>query len=149
MILANPTDLVCHSTCNDEDAIASIFRLCSRFAASATHSRKAWQSRLRNWAAGGLRTVLWGSGSKAVAFLTTLGVHEDVEYVVDINPYRVGKFLPRTGQRIVGPAFLRDYHPDNVVIMNPIYRDEVERELASQGCDPRVYTILDIESELT
>jgi len=146
MILANPTDLVSDSTCNDEDGIASITRLCSSFAASAPYSRTAWQSRLRNWTAGGLRTVLWGSGSKAVAFLTTLGVHDEVEYVVDINPYRVGKFLPGTGQRIVEPAFLRDYHPDNVVIMNPIYRDEVERELASQRCHPRVYTILDLET---
>jgi len=147
MILASPTDLVSDSTCNDEDGIASIIRSCSSFAASAAYSRTAWQSRLRNWTVGGLRTVLWGSGSKAVAFLTTLGVHDEVEYVVDINPYRVGKFLPGTGQRIVEPAFLRDYHPDNVVILNPIYRDEVERELASQRCHPRVYTILDLETE--
>ena len=147
MILASPTELVSDRTCNDEDRVASITRLCSSFGASAAHSRAAWQSRLRNWTAGGLRTVLWSSGSKAVAFLTTLGVHDEVEYVVDINPYRVGKFLPGTGQRIVEPAFLRDYHPDNVVIMNPIYRDEVERELASQRCYPRVYTILDLETE--
>ena len=147
MILASPTDLESNITTDDEDSIATIIRLCGRFATAAAHSRTAWQSRLRNWAATGQRTVLWGSGSKAVAFLTTLGVHDEVEYVVDINPYRVGKFLPSTGQRIVQPAFLCDYHPDNVVIMNPIYRDEVERELASQRCDPRVYTILDLETE--
>ena len=147
MILASPTDLVSDNTCNDENSIASITRLCASFAASAAYSRTVWQSRLRNWTADGLRTVLWGSGSKAVAFLTTLGVHDEVEYVVDINPYRVGKFLPGTGQRIIEPAFLRDYHPDNVVIMNPIYRDEVERELTSQRCHPRVYTILDLETE--
>jgi len=75
-------------------------------------------------------------------------VHDEVEHAVDINPYRVGKYLPGTGQRIVAPAFLRDYRPDNVVIVNPIYRDEVERELARQRCEPRVYTILDLESEL-
>ena len=147
MILASPTDLVSDSTCTDDDGIASIIRLCSSFAASAAHSRTAWQSRLRNWTAGGQRTVLWGSGSKAVAFLTTLGVHDEVEHVVDINPYRVGKFLPGTGQRIVEPAFLRDSRPDNVVVMNPIYRDEVGRELARQRCEPRVYTILDFEAE--
>jgi SAM-dependent methyltransferase len=146
MILASPTDFESDITGDDEDDIATIIGLCGRFAADAASSRTAWQSRLRNWAAGGQRTVLWGSGSKAVAFLTTLGAHDEVEYVVDINPYRVGKFLPGTGQRIVEPAFLRDYHPDNVVIMNPIYRDEVERELASQRCDPRVHTILDLET---
>ena len=75
-------------------------------------------------------------------------MRDEVEYVVDINPYRVGKFLPGTGQRIVAPSFLHDYRPDNVVIMNPVYRDEVERELARQRCEPQVYTILDIEPEL-
>jgi hypothetical protein len=149
MILASPRDLESNIKYNDEDNIAAIIRLCDRFAAAAAHSRTAWQSRLRNWAGGGQRTLLWGSGSKAVAFLTTLGMRDEVEYVVDINPYRVGKFLPGTGQRIVEPAFLRDFHPDNVVIMNPIYRDEVERELVSQRCHPRVYTILDLEAEAT
>ena len=147
MILASPAEHGSDVTTGNEDSVAAIIGLCGRFAAAAAHSRAAWQSRLRNWAATGQRTVLWGSGSKAVAFLTTLGVHDEVEHVVDINPYRVGKFLPSTGQRIVEPAFLRDYHPDNVVIMNPIYRDEVERELASQRCDPRVFTILDLETE--
>jgi hypothetical protein len=32
--------------------------------------------------------------------------------------------------------------------MNPVYRDEVERELARQRCEPRVYTILDLEPEV-
>jgi hypothetical protein len=71
-----------------------------------------------------------------------------IEHVVDINPYRVGKYLPGTGQRIVAPAFLRDYRPDNVVIMNPVYRDEVGRELAGQRCEATVYTILDLKTDL-
>jgi hypothetical protein len=101
MIIASPTDLEFDTTTsNDEDNIDAIIRLCAKFAATVAHSRTAWQSRLRNWAANGQRTVLWGSGSKAVAFLTTLGVRDEVEYAVDINPYRVGKFLPSTGQRI-------------------------------------------------
>jgi hypothetical protein len=82
-----------------------------------------------------------------VAFLTTLGVHDEVEHAVDINPYRVGRFLPGTGQKIVAPAFLREYRPDNVVIMNPVYLREVEQELARQHCEPKVYTILDFEAE--
>ena len=144
-ILASPAEHRCDVAPGDEESVAEISRLCDRFAASAVQRRAAWQSRLRNSAATGQRTVLWGSGSKAVAFLTTL--HDEVEHVVDINPHRVGKFLPGTGQRIEEPAFLRVYRPDNVVIMNPIYRDEVERELAHQRCDPRVYTILDFETE--
>jgi SAM-dependent methyltransferase len=131
----------------DEDKGAAIVSLCGSFASAATQSRVAWLSRLRNWGEAGQRTVLWGSGSKAVAFLTTLRVRDEVEHVVDINPYRVGKFLPGTGQKIVAPTFLREYRPDNVVIMNPIYLREVEQELARQRCEARVYTILDVEAE--
>jgi len=32
-----------------------------------------------------------------------------------------------------------------VVIMNPVYREEIGRELARQGCAPKVYTTLDLE----
>jgi Methyltransferase domain/C-methyltransferase C-terminal domain len=145
MIVSTPAE--CGSDVRSGDGIGAIIGIAGSFAAAAARSRAAWLSRLRNWAAAGQRTVLWGSGSNAVAFLSTLGVHDEVEHVVDINPYRVGKFLPSTGQRIVAPAFLRDCRPDNVIIMNPVYRAEVERELALQRCEPRVYTILDLEPE--
>jgi SAM-dependent methyltransferase len=148
MIVTTPREDGPDVALRDADGVAATSSMTDSFAAAAARSRAAWLSRLRKWAAEGQRTVLWGSGSKAVAFLTTLGVHDEVEHVVDINPYRVGKFLPGTGQRIVAPSFLHDYRPDNVVIMNPVYRDEVERELARQRCEPQVYTILDIEPEL-
>lgn len=147
MILASPAEHGPGFARRDEEEVATIIDMCGSFTASAARSRAAWLNRLRNWAAAGQRTVLWGSGSKAVAFLTTLAVHDEVEHVVDINPYRVGKFLPGTGQRIVAPAFLREYRPDNVVVMNPVYVREIEQELARQRCEPNVYTILDFEAE--
>ena len=147
MTVASPAEHGSDFEAGDSDDVAALVRAARSFAVAAARSRAAWLGRLRNWAATGHRTVLWGSGSKAVAFLTTLGVSEEIEYAVDINPYRVGKFLPGTGQRIVAPAFLRDYRPHNVVIMNPVYRDEVGQELARQGCEPRVYTILDLETQ--
>ncbi len=48
---------------------------------------------------GGRRTVLWGSGSKAVAFLTTVGLNGEVASVVDINPFRHGRYLAGHGSR--------------------------------------------------
>ena len=147
MIVTSPSEQGPDLIRSDEDGVPAVIRHCGSFAAAVAHSRAAWRNRLRNWAAVGQRTVLWGSGSKAVAFLTTLGVHDEIEYVVDINPYRVGKFLPGTGQRIVAPAFLREYRPDNVVIMNPVYVREIEQELGRQRSEPSVYTILDFEAE--
>jgi SAM-dependent methyltransferase len=147
MILASPAEHESKITLGDEDSVTAIIRGSGSFATAVTRSRASWLSRLRNWDATGQRTVLWGSGSKAVAFLTTLGVHDEVEHVVDINPYRAGKFIPGTGQKIVSPSFLREYRPDNVVIMNPVYLREVRQELARQRCEPKLYTILDFETE--
>ncbi len=130
----------------DADEVAAMARASVSFAAEVERRRAAWLQHFRDWAAAGRRTVLWGSGSKAVALLTTLGVRDEVEYVVDINPYRVDKFLPGTGQRIVAPSYLRTYRPDNVVVMNPVYCAEIQRELERQDCSPNMYTILDFET---
>ena len=50
--------------------------------------------------------VVWGSGSKAVGYLTTLGLRDEIAAVVDINPHKHGKFLAGTGHEIVGPDAL-------------------------------------------
>ena len=98
------------------------------------HSRSApgisyWGDMIRKATSGHERVVLWGSGSKAVAFLNTLGIDHEIEYVVDINPYRHGKYIPGTGQRIVLPEFLEEYHPDKVIVMNPVYCKEIAEKM--------------------
>jgi hypothetical protein len=77
--------------------------------------------------------VLWGAGSKGVAFLTTLDIRHEIEYAVDINPHKHGTFMAGTGQQIVAPEFLKGYRPDIVIVMNPIYCNEIQRELDRMG----------------
>lgn len=101
-----------------------------------------WRSLLERWAAEGRRVALWGAGSKAVAFLATLGeAAHVVRHGVDINPYRQGHFLPGTGLPIVAPDVLEEVRPDAVVIMNRIYRDEIARELAARGLSPELHAL--------
>jgi threonine dehydrogenase-like Zn-dependent dehydrogenase len=87
------------------------------------------------------RAVVWGSGSKGVAFLTALEVNGSIEYVVDINPYRQGKFMAGTGQEIVSPQFLTNYKPDVAIAMNPIYQPEIEADLRRMGLSTAVLTV--------
>jgi len=118
------------ATCPQEaDRLA---RSVAGFAAAATRGAGYWASKVQANVGG--RTVLWGSGSKAVAFLSAVGLGQEIEYLVDINPYRHGKFVPGSGKQIVGPEFLRDYQPNLVIAMNPIYRAEIARDLARVGC---------------
>ncbi len=100
-----------------------------------------WTCRLQDMRERNLRTVIWGSGSKAVAFLTTLGVKGEIGYVVDVNPHRHGTYMAGTGELIVSPQFLTEYRPDLVIIMNPVYRVEIEKSLEELGLSPRIVTL--------
>lgn len=97
-----------------------------------------WLSRARDR---GERVVLWGGGSKAVAFLTSLDVTDEVACAVDINPRKAGTYLAGAGQEVVPPAALKEQRPDSVLVMNPIYREEVAGTLKELGLAPRLYTV--------
>ncbi len=86
--------------------------------------------------------AVWGSGSKAVAFLrATDPASKLIEHVVDINPHRQGHFMPGTGQRILSPSDLRTVAPAAVIVMNPVYREEIAAELTRQGIAATLYTL--------
>jgi hypothetical protein len=87
------------------------------------------------------RTVIWGSGSKGVSFLNTIDIYDEVEYVVDINPYRQDSYMAGTGQKIVAPSFLKEYQPDVVIVMNPVYKDEISKDLNNMGLSPEILTL--------
>jgi SAM-dependent methyltransferase len=101
----------------------------TRFAEGVAVDHARWRGWLDRLHRAGQRTVLWGGGSKGVAFLTTLGIRDGVAYAVDINPRRHGTFIAGTGQEIVGPEFLSEYRPDAVLVMSPIYLPEIAAEL--------------------
>jgi SAM-dependent methyltransferase len=106
--------------------------------------RHAYEARVREWRerlAGADRPIVWGAGSKGVAFLTALGADSDIELAVDINPYKHEKYLAGSGVRVVAPESLRGYRPDLVVAMNPIYCDEIRRTLSELGLGARIEAV--------
>jgi SAM-dependent methyltransferase len=94
---------------------------------------EAWRQKLERRIQAGQRIVVWGGGSKGVTFLNALETQGQIEYVVDINPRKQGGYVAGTGQRIVAPDFLRDYHPDLIIVMNPIYQTEIKKTLEGLG----------------
>lgn len=108
-----------------------------------THQQKldTWKQKLNAFRQKGRKVVLWGSGSKGVAFLTTLNISSEVEYVVDINPYRQGFFMAGTGHKIISPEFLKVYKPDVVIVMNPVYRDEIQQKLENMSVTAEIMTL--------
>jgi len=100
-----------------------------------------WRQRLDSARAAGQRVVLWGSGSKAVSFLSSLDVADEVATAVDINPHRHGYFMPGSGHEILAPADLPAEPPDLVIVMNAIYRDEIAADLAKLGLTPEIVCV--------
>ncbi len=125
------------------EEVAALSTLVDEFARDVTVNIANWRASMAEWAREGKKVVLWGSGSKAVSFLTSVGIQDELQYVVDINPNRHGYFMPGTGHEIVSPEFLAEYKPDVVVIMNPIYRDEITASCREQGLEPEIRTVLE------
>jgi len=110
-----------------------------RFAAGYAGITRDWTARVRAVAEAGGTTVVWGGGSKGVAFLAA--VDAPIAAVVDINPHKQGRFMAGTGHRVVAPAELVDLRPDLVVAMNPIYLDEIRADLARLGLSSDVVAV--------
>jgi hypothetical protein len=112
----------------------------ANFKAKFLSKVEEWEAYYQRSKATNKRVVIWGSGSKAVACLAAFK-NIAIDYVVDINPHRQGNFMPGTGQKIVSPEFLKDYCPHAVVIMNPVYEQEIRADLERLCISPDVLTL--------
>ena len=63
-----------------------------------------------------------------------------VAAVVDLNPRKHGRHVPIGGQEVVAPAALAQLRPRAVVVLNPVYREEIAAMLADLGVDADVVT---------
>lgn len=124
-----------------EERTAAIARLTEgvrQFGNAYRNKARHMSQTLARLQAGKKKVVVWGAGSKGVTFQNVLDTNAFIEYVVDVNPRKHGMYVAGTGQRIVSPAFLREYSPDAVVIMNPIYRDEIADSLRDLNVDAEI-----------
>jgi len=124
-----------------EDDLADLARLVAEFQRGIHHRMNRERERVSRLSSAGRSVVLWGSGSKAVSYLTTLGLRDEISAVVDVNPHKHGRYLPGTGHEIHSPVSLVDSPPDSVILMNGIDLDEVRRELAGLGLHPELFTL--------
>ena len=124
-----------------EEDPGEVEEMVDRFSSRCDAEIGMWKEELGSIHAGGKRTVAWGSGSKCITFLSMVGIADEIEYVVDINPYRQGRFLPGTGKEVVTPEFLVDYEPDYALVMNPVYCDEIAGSLREMGLDTEILSV--------
>lgn len=95
--------------------------------------------------------AIWGAGSKGVAYLTGLSrtgssgngrsASRWIDQAVDINPFKQGRYLAGSGLPVVEPAALQRTEPELVIAMNPVYVEEIGRELREMGLDTRLIAV--------
>ena len=128
-IEAFPTDESENSSDSYSSDLEKLTTYVLKFADKYRSKLKSWDHKLKQIISNGKRAVLWGAGSKGVTFMNSLGVTHQIEYVIDLNPYKQGKYVAGTGQEIMRPEFLRKYRPDIVIVMNPIYYEEIKKSI--------------------
>lgn len=111
--------------------------MAAAFRDHAAALRAGWSERLADLAGRG-PVALWGAGSKGVSFLATVEGAGDIAAVVDVNSRKHGRHVPVTGQEVVGPEALVPLRPRAVVVLNPLYRDEIGAMLSGIGVDAEV-----------
>jgi hypothetical protein len=97
-----------------------------------------WRHALQEMGRAGKRVAIWGGGARGVTFLNIVDTGRVVQYAVDINPRKAGSYVAGTGQQLVLPSALRSQRPDAVILMNPIYRQEVASMLDTLGLKPNL-----------
>lgn len=124
-----------HVAVPDAHQSATVSLHAGLFAGQYSERVRSWQARLRDLQQARRTVVVWGGGSKGVTFLNVLGADRGIDYVVDLNPHKQGKYVAVTGQRVVSPEFLRTVRPTDVIVMNPIYESEIADSVRALGLD--------------
>ena len=57
-----------------------------------------------------------------------------IPFIIDINRNKQGKYCPGTNKKIVSPEILRkEKNVNDIIIMNPIYYEEISNQLTDYG----------------
>jgi SAM-dependent methyltransferase len=113
---------------------------------SSAKEMNAKLDRWRSWAAAltaqDRRAAVWGAGSKGVMFLNLLSASapDAIAYVIDQNPNKHGQYVSGSGQQVVAATELANLPVSQLVLMNPIYVQEVRQRLNALHIDTELVT---------
>jgi SAM-dependent methyltransferase len=116
------------------EAAAGLTRMdgYSHFAEAVKETKRALLSFLIEAKNSGKSVVGYGAPGKGNTLLNYCGVRSDLlDYTVDRNPYKQGKFLPGTHIPIDHPDRIQETRPDYVLILPWNLKNEIKQQLAS------------------
>jgi len=103
----------------------------ARFEVGARRTKQALLDFLIQAKRAGQTIVGYGAPGKGNTLLNYCGIRTDfIDYTVDRNPYKQGRFLPGTHIPILHPDRIRATRPDYVLILPWNLKDEIMNQLA-------------------
>lgn len=133
MLVARPVRQAKAARFPIEDDVERLSRSIERFRTGVRDRIEGFRSQVADRRSAGQRLAIWGSGSKCVSFLSTVGISEQIDAVIDINPHRHGKYLAGSGKTVSSPQSLVEHPVDAILVMNPIYCGEIGAQLVELG----------------
>ena len=86
---------------------------------------------------GGGRVAAYGAAAKGATLLNYVGLDTDaIDFVVDRNPHKQGKYMPGARIPILAPEALLERRPDAVLLLAWNFADEIatqQREYLDRG----------------
>lgn len=120
---------------SSEPETGYIIELVEKFEQSNSKLNSKWAQNLQELQRHG-PVALWGAGAKGVTFANLFDPNlEHITCVVDVNPYKQGKYLPGTGHPVVSPHDLPKYNIKTLILMNPNYRQEIKTQMREANID--------------
>lgn len=99
-----------------------------------------WRERLAALKADCKEVAVWGAGAKGSTFINLVDAAGAIDAVVDINPNKHGRFMPGTLHRVIKPEELLELKPSVIIVMNPMYLDEIAESVRNLGFETEFVT---------
>lgn len=85
----------------------------------------------------GKKLAVWCAGHFAFTVLSTLGIGDKVSYIIDNAAFKQGCYSPGSHVPIVGPEHYQTEPVETILILGPIYIEEIVKEIRSK-CSTKV-----------
>jgi SAM-dependent methyltransferase len=109
--------------------------MVERFPINFQQKVRQWKEKIREFEHKHENAIVWSAGSKGVMFLNLVDQNLWIDSVVDINPNKHGMFVSGTGHKIFSPDIIKHKKIDKVIIMNSIYKEEIQTMLKEYGLE--------------
>lgn len=85
----------------------------------------------------GKKLAIWCAGHFAFTVLSTAEIGNQISYIIDNAEFKQGRYSPVSHVPIVGADYYRVEPVDTILILGPIYIDEIVKEIRAK-CSPNV-----------